>query len=140
VPLIQLLPHSRFVAALLVPGSRITLPNIGLNPRRTGLIETLIEMGCNIRIENRRSEAGEPVGDLVVASAELRGVEVPASRAPAMIDEYLVLGVAAACARGKDGVCAASPSCASRRGDRLAALANGLAACGRHGRRRQATT
>jgi 3-phosphoshikimate 1-carboxyvinyltransferase len=117
------------VAALLVPGSRITLPNIGLNPRRTGLIETLIEMGGDIRIENRRSAAGEPVGDLVVASSELRGVEVPASRAPAMIDEYLVLGVAAACARGKT-VMRGLAELRVKESDRLAALANGLAACG----------
>jgi 3-phosphoshikimate 1-carboxyvinyltransferase len=117
------------VAALLVPGSRITLPNIGLNPRRTGLIETLIEMGGDVRIENRRSEAGEPVGDLVVAHSELRGIEVPAARAPSIIDEYLVLGVAAACARGKT-VMRGLAELRVKESDRLAALANGLAACG----------
>jgi 3-phosphoshikimate 1-carboxyvinyltransferase len=117
------------VAALIVPGSRIVLPRIGLNPRRTGLLDTLVEMGADIRVENRRSEAGEPVGDLVVASSELKGVEVPPGRAPSMIDEYLVLGVAAACARGRT-VMRGLAELRVKESDRLAALAGGLAACG----------
>ena len=75
------------VAALIVPGSQITLPAILLNPRRTGLIETLLEMGADIRIENRRSSGGEEIGDLTVRHSQLNGVAVPAARAPSMIDE-----------------------------------------------------
>ena len=117
------------VAALLVPGSRVSFPRVGLNPRRVGLIETLVEMGADIRVDNRRSEAGEPVGDLVVSASELRGVEVPPERAPSMIDEYLILGVAAACARGKT-VMRGLGELRVKESDRLAALAGGLAACG----------
>ncbi|MFN6955597.1 MAG: 3-phosphoshikimate 1-carboxyvinyltransferase [Acetobacteraceae bacterium] len=88
------------VAALLVPGSRVVVENVGLNPLRTGLFTTLREMGAALSIENARIAGGEPVGDLVAEHAELRGVEVPPGRAPSMIDEYPVLAVAAAAARG----------------------------------------
>jgi 3-phosphoshikimate 1-carboxyvinyltransferase len=88
------------VAALLVPGSRVVIENVGLNPLRTGLIATLREMGAALRVENERIAGGEPVGDIVADYTELHGVEVPARRAPAMIDEYPVLAVAAAAARG----------------------------------------
>ncbi|MGI4746212.1 MAG: 3-phosphoshikimate 1-carboxyvinyltransferase [Janthinobacterium lividum] len=88
------------VAALLVPGSCITIEAVGLNPSRTGLIATLIEMGADIQIMNRRVEGGEPVGDLMVTASVLTGVDVPADRAPSMIDEYPVLAVAAAFASG----------------------------------------
>ncbi len=88
------------VAALLVPGSAIRLPGVGLNPLRTGLFTTLDEMGAAIVIEERRISGGEPVGDLVVNHAALRAVDVPPERAPSMIDEYPILAVAAACARG----------------------------------------
>lgn len=88
------------VAALLVPGSRVVVENVGLNPLRTGLFTTLREMGAVLRIENERVAGGEPVGDIVAESTELRGVDVPPGRAPSMIDEYPVLAVAAAAARG----------------------------------------
>ncbi|MBX6740609.1 MAG: 3-phosphoshikimate 1-carboxyvinyltransferase [Acetobacteraceae bacterium] len=88
------------VAALLVPGSRLVIENVGLNPLRTGLFDTLREMGAKLRVENARTEGGEPVGDLVVEHSELRAVDVPPGRAPSMIDEYPVLAVAAAAARG----------------------------------------
>jgi 3-phosphoshikimate 1-carboxyvinyltransferase len=87
-------------AALLVPGSRITLPGVGLNPLRTGLLATVEDMGAGIIVQNRRVEGGEPVGDLVVTHAPLRGVDVPPGRAPSMIDEYPILAVLAACAQG----------------------------------------
>jgi len=87
-------------AALLVPGSRITLPGVGLNPLRTGLFTCLVEMGATIAIENRRIEGGEPVGDLVVSHGALRGIDVPPGRAPSMIDEYPILAAVAACAAG----------------------------------------
>jgi 3-phosphoshikimate 1-carboxyvinyltransferase len=88
------------VAALLVPGSSVTIPSVGLNPLRTGLFTTLLEMGATVTMANRRLEGGEPVGDLVVTGGTLRGVDVPPQRAPTMIDEYPILAVAAAGAIG----------------------------------------
>jgi 3-phosphoshikimate 1-carboxyvinyltransferase len=88
------------VAALLVPGSLVTIPGVGLNPLRTGLLLCLEEMGAGVVVRNRRIEGGEPVGDLEVTASPLRGVDVPPGRAPSMIDEYPVLAVAAACAAG----------------------------------------
>jgi len=88
------------VAALLVPGARITIEGVGLNPLRAGLLECLAEMGAAIRIANRRQEGGEPVGDMTVAHGPLAGIDVPGERAPSMIDEYPILAVAAAFARG----------------------------------------
>src|SRR5258707_13404910 len=76
------------VSALIVPGSEVELPAILLNPRRTGLIQTLLEMGAKIEVTNKRSSGGEEIGDLVVRHSDLKGIEVPASRAPSMIDEY----------------------------------------------------
>jgi 3-phosphoshikimate 1-carboxyvinyltransferase len=88
------------VAALLVPGSKVTIPAVGLNPLRTGLLLCLEEMGANIVIVNRRTEGGEPVGDLDITAGPLRAIDVPAERAPSMIDEYPILAVAACCAAG----------------------------------------
>jgi 3-phosphoshikimate 1-carboxyvinyltransferase len=88
------------VAALLVPGSRLTIPAVGLNPLRNGLLTTLLEMGADIVVRNQRLEGGEPVGDLVVGHIPLRAVDVPWDRAPSMIDEYPVLAVAASMAVG----------------------------------------
>jgi 3-phosphoshikimate 1-carboxyvinyltransferase len=88
------------VAALLVAGSKVTIPAVGLNPLRTGLLLCLEEMGADIVIRNRRTEGGEPVGDLEITGGKLRAVDVPAERAPSMIDEYPILAVAASCASG----------------------------------------
>ena len=88
------------VAALLVPGSRVTIPAVGLNPLRTGLFLCLEEMGASVTVRNRRIEGGEPVGDLDIAGGALSAIDVTAERAPSMIDEYPVLAVAAACAAG----------------------------------------
>jgi 3-phosphoshikimate 1-carboxyvinyltransferase len=88
------------VAALLVPGSRLRIEGVGLNPLRTGLFATLREMGASLMVENERLEGGEPVGDIVASHGPLRAVDVPAGRAPSMIDEYPVLAVAAAFAAG----------------------------------------
>jgi 3-phosphoshikimate 1-carboxyvinyltransferase len=88
------------VAALIVPGSRLVVENVGLNPLRTGLFTTLREMGAGLTVSNPRTEGGEPVGDLVIKAGELRAVDVPAERAPSMIDEYPILAVAASLARG----------------------------------------
>lgn len=89
------------VAALLVPGSDITIREVGLNPLRTGLFTTLLEMGADIQIMDERIEGGEPVGDLRVRAGTLRAVDVPPERAPSMIDEYPVLAVACAFADGR---------------------------------------
>jgi 3-phosphoshikimate 1-carboxyvinyltransferase len=88
------------VAALLVAGSRITIEAVGLNPLRTGLFTTLQEMGAALSITNSRIEGGEPVGDITVTASNLRGVDVPAARAPSMIDEYPILAIACARASG----------------------------------------
>ncbi len=88
------------VAALLVPGSRVVVENVGLNLLRTGLVTTLREMGAALRVENERIAGGEAVGDIIAEYTELSGVTVPPGRAPSMIDEYPVLAVAAAAARG----------------------------------------
>src|SRR5262249_13862496 len=79
------------VAAAIVPGSRVHLPGICLNPSRAGLVQTLQEMGAQISVDRRRVEGGEPVADLTVQGGALQGIEVPAERAPSMIDEYPVL-------------------------------------------------
>jgi 3-phosphoshikimate 1-carboxyvinyltransferase len=88
------------VAALLVPGSCVTVLGVGLNPLRTGLFATLREMGANLAITNEHLEGGEPVGDVTATYTGLRGADVAADRAPSMIDEYPVLAAAAACATG----------------------------------------
>src|SRR5262249_7748206 len=88
------------VAALLVPGSDITLSSVMMNPLRTGLYTALGEMGARIDVVERRNQGGEEVTDLRVRYGPLRGVEVPAARAPSMIDEYPILAVAAALADG----------------------------------------
>jgi len=88
------------VAALLVPGSHIIIENVGLNPLRAGIFTSLSDMGADIALTNQRIEGGEPVGDLVVKATQLQGADIPASRAPSMIDEYPILAVAAAAARG----------------------------------------
>jgi 3-phosphoshikimate 1-carboxyvinyltransferase len=113
------------VAALLVPGSDVTIINVLMNPTRTGLILTLQEMGARIDVMNARSAGGEDVADLRVQYSELKGVSVPADRAPSMIDEYPVLAVAASFAEGKtvmDGL----EELRVKESDRLAAVARGL--------------
>ena len=83
-----------------MPGSDLTIAGVGLNPLRTGLFATLREMGADLAVTNERIEGGEPVGDLTMRHGALEAVEVPRSRAPSMIDEFPVLAVAAAFARG----------------------------------------
>jgi len=117
------------VAALLVPGSRVVVENVGLNPLRTGLFTSLREMGAALSIENARVAGGEPVGDVVAEFAALRGVEVPPGRAPSMIDEYPVLAVAAAAAQGVTRMRGLA-ELRVKESDRLAATAALLAANG----------
>ena len=117
------------VAALILPGSDVTLPNVGLNPHRIGLIDTLLEMGADIQILDRREVAGEPVGDLRVRASKLQGITVPAERAPSMIDEYPILSVAAAFAEGETRMLGLG-ELRVKESDRLGTMAQGLAACG----------
>ena len=117
------------VAALLLPGSEVRLAAVGMNPLRSGLVTTLQEMGGDISIENAREEGGEPVADLVVRGSRLKGVEVPAERAPSMIDEYPILAMAAAAAEGRT-VMHGLGELRVKESDRLAAVARGLARCG----------
>ncbi len=117
------------VAAILTPGSDITVRQVGLNPLRTGLLTSLEEMGAEITIANERDQGGETYGDIRVKSGSLKGITVPAERAPAMIDEYPILAMAAACADGVtrfEGVA----ELRVKESDRVAAVAQGLAACG----------
>jgi 3-phosphoshikimate 1-carboxyvinyltransferase len=117
------------VAASVVAGAEITLTGVGVNPLRTGLLDTLVEMGADITRANAAEQAGEPVADLGVRAAPLSGVTVPAERAPRMIDEYPILAVAAACARGTTRLLGLG-ELRVKESDRLAAIAAGLTACG----------
>ncbi len=116
------------VAALVLPGSEVRFLDVCMNPHRAGLIATLQEMGGDITVENARACGGEPLADLLVRGSRLRGIEVPAGRAPSMIDEYPVLSVAAACAEGTT-VMRGLGELRVKESDRLAAVARGLAAC-----------
>lgn len=117
------------VAALLVEGSEVLVPGIGLNPTRAGLYDTLVEMGADIAFENRREEGGEPVADLRVRFSALRGVEVPPERAASMIDEYPVLAALAATAEGTTTM-RGIKELRVKESDRIDAMARGLEACG----------
>ena len=117
------------VATLITAGSAAVIENIMLNVTRTGLIETLLEMGANITIENRRITGGEEMGDLHVKSSRLHGIRVPASRAPSMIDEYPVLAVAASFAEGTTRM-EGLEELRVKESDRLAAVEAGLQANG----------
>lgn len=88
------------VAALIVKGSKVTLKQVGINKLRSGIIDSLLEMGANIRLENEDTINGEDVADIIIESSNLKGVEIPASRAASMIDEYPILAIAAANAQG----------------------------------------
>ncbi|WP_292662072.1 3-phosphoshikimate 1-carboxyvinyltransferase, partial [Mesorhizobium sp.] len=113
------------VAALIVPGSDITIENVLMNPTRTGLLLTLQEMGGSIEILNPRNAGGEDVADLRVRYSELKGVIVPPERAPSMIDEYPVLAVAASFAEGET-LMQGLEELRVKESDRLSAVANGL--------------
>lgn len=117
------------VAALIVPGSDVLIENVLMNPTRTGLLLTLQEMGGDIEILNPRFAGGEDVADLRVRGSQLKGVTVPADRAPSMIDEYPVLAVAASFAEGET-VMLGLEELRVKESDRLAAVARGLEANG----------
>ena len=117
-------------AALIVAGSDVLVPNIGLNPTRAGLFATLQEMGADLAFENTREEGGEPVADLRARfSPDMRGIEVPPKRAPSMIDEFPILSVVAANATGKT-VMRGVKELRVKESDRIDAMARGLEANG----------
>jgi len=117
-------------AALIVPGSDVLVPGIGLNPTRAGLYTTLREMGAELSYENERTEGGEPVADLRARySPDMQGINVPPERAASMIDEYPVLSVVAAFARGKT-LMSGVRELRVKESDRIEAMAVGLRACG----------
>ena len=117
------------VAATVIEGSDILVKGVSINPLRAGLFEVLREMGADIEITDAAEINGEPVADLRVRSAPLRGIDVPAERAPSMIDEYPILAVAAAVAEG-DTVMRGLEELRVKESDRLSAIAQGLEACG----------
>jgi 3-phosphoshikimate 1-carboxyvinyltransferase len=117
------------VAALIVPGSDVVIEGVMTNPLRSGLVTTLQEMGADIALGNRRDEGGEEVADVRARFSTLAGVDVPAERAPSMIDEYPILAVAASFARGETRMRGLS-ELRVKESDRLAAVAAGLQANG----------
>ena len=117
-------------AALIVPGSDVLVPGIGLNPTRAGLFTTLREMGADLTYENEREEGGEPVADLRARySPDMRGISVPPARAASMIDEYPVLSVVAAFATGVTDMQGVK-ELRVKESDRIDAMAKGLRAAG----------
>jgi 3-phosphoshikimate 1-carboxyvinyltransferase len=116
-------------AALIVPGSDVLVRGVLVNPLRTGFYQTAREMGADIVFENPRVEAGEPVADIRARFSRLKGVAVPAARAPSMIDEYPILAVLAAFAEGETRM-EGLAELRLKESDRLAAAAAGFAANG----------
>lgn len=117
------------VAALITKDSDILIPHVSINPLRAGLYDTLREMGGDISFENQRDASGEPVADIRVKSSALKGVAVPASRVPSMIDEFPILSVAASFAVGKTYM-SDLKELRVKESDRLLAIAKGLTAAG----------
>jgi 3-phosphoshikimate 1-carboxyvinyltransferase len=117
------------VAALITPGSEVTVEGVLLNPLRTGLFKTLIEMGADLTITGAREEGGEQVGDVTARYGPLKGVDVPPERAPSMIDEYPILAVAAAFADGET-MMRGLGELIVKESDRLAMTVQGLSASG----------
>jgi 3-phosphoshikimate 1-carboxyvinyltransferase len=117
------------VAALIMPGSEVTLTDVMTNPLRTGLLTTLREMGAEIETVNVRGDVGEELADFRVRASALKGVDVPPERAPSMIDEYPILAVAATFAEGTTRM-RGLKELRVKESDRLAAIADGLRASG----------
>ena len=117
------------VAALLVPGSEVTVTNVGLNPTRAALFDVLRMMGADIAFTNPREVGGEPVADIVVRHSTLRGIETPVETVPAMVDEYPILFVAAALAEGRT-IARGLEELRVKESDRIAVMAEGLRAIG----------
>ena len=117
------------VAASIVPGSDILLEHVGVNPTRTGVIDILKLMGANISLENPRRVGAEPVADIRVKSATLTGIDVPPALVPLAIDEFPVIFIAAACAKGRTRLTEAA-ELRVKESDRLQVMSDGLNTCG----------
>jgi 3-phosphoshikimate 1-carboxyvinyltransferase len=117
------------VGATIVPGSDVTITGVGVNPTRTGLLEVMNRMGADIQLLNQRDEAGEPVADIRVRSAALRGVQIGPDLIPQTIDEFPVLCVAAAVAEGET-VISGAEELRVKESDRIATMATELRAMG----------
>ena len=117
------------VAASIAPESEITLQHVGINPTRTGIIEILKLMGANITLVNERDIGGEPVADIQVRSAALKGIKIPESLVPLAIDEFPVLFIAAACAKGET-VLTGAEELRVKESDRIQVMADGLITLG----------
>ena len=110
----------------MIPNSEIVIKNVGLNPLRDGFIDTLIEMGANIKIKNKNLENGELVADIhVTYSPNLKGIEVPKERSPRMIDEYPILSILAATAKGPT-IMNGIKELRFKESDRISAVSDGL--------------
>ena len=119
------------LAALIVPGSEIVVENVGLNPLRTGFIETLKEMGADLEMARQHTVTGEPVADIAFRHGQLRATDIPPERAPSMIDEYPAIAVAAAFAKGRTRMRGLG-ELRVKESDRFAAIVTGLTTCGVH--------
>ena len=117
------------IGALITPGSNVEIKNVGINPLRTGLLESLKEMGADLKISKVRENAGEKMADIKIKHKQLQGIIVPKSRAPSMIDEYPILAIAASVANGVS-VFKGIEELRVKESDRLAAMAEGLKDCG----------
>jgi 3-phosphoshikimate 1-carboxyvinyltransferase len=117
------------VAATIAQGSDITLQHVGVNPTRTGVIEILNLMGARLELLNRREIGGEPVADIRVQSAQLTGIDIPRELVPLAIDEFPVLFIAAACARGSTRLSGAE-ELRVKESDRIQVMADGLTELG----------
>ncbi|WP_265733895.1 bifunctional prephenate dehydrogenase/3-phosphoshikimate 1-carboxyvinyltransferase [Marinobacter sp. X15-166B] len=117
------------VAATIAPDSELTLRHVGMNPTRVGIINILRLMGADIEVSNERDMGGEPVADLTVRSAQLKGIEIPEDQVPLAIDEFPVLFIAAACAEGET-VLRGAEELRVKESDRIQVMADGLATLG----------
>ena len=117
------------VAALIAAQGEVLIENVGVNPTRTGILDILRAMGADIALENPREAGAEPVADIRARSSALRGIHVPEHLVPLAIDEFPAIAVAAACARGETLITGAE-ELRVKESDRIAAIANGLAALG----------
>jgi 3-phosphoshikimate 1-carboxyvinyltransferase len=117
------------VGASIARGSDLLLEHVGVNPTRTGVLEILKLMGADIEIHHQREVGGEPVADLRVRSAQLRGIDIPLAQVPLAIDEFPVLFIAAACARGRT-LLSGAEELRVKESDRIQVMADGLRALG----------
>ena len=117
------------VAASIAPGSDVTLEHVGINPTRVGVINILRDMGGNIELLNEREVGGEPVADIRVRSAQLKGIHIPEDQVPLAIDEFPALFIAAACAEGET-VLTGAEELRVKESDRIQAMVDGLVILG----------